>query len=761
MQADALWRIPDPDYDRHPAYGRLFGRPRLADRLAALAELLPHLGAYAAYDVLARLRGQAPAATAAAAPSPVFEALSRDGVTALRFAPDEMAAIQAAAAPAIARLRAKLSDPAAEDHEVAPAPAGGGHNSTLSALHRQFNPRSTENELFIHEGDAPALFAALRDALNRQGALAAASRYQRRQLDVTYLKLLINHAEHLWWRAPFADVGLGDPPAISMHVDHLWTTKAILYLTPVGQQSGPFCYCLGSNHVRIGWLEGAARRANDRVNSVVLHARAPAAVPRAAQALPPQGQVRQRPRARSSGAAAPARERAPLHLGRRRSDPVRRPRHSPRRAGRGWRAHHAADPPRLTTRPSPWRRPRSWARSEAMDLPQEAGAGDRLRERYRDLQAAGTLRADPAQAAVVAALAALAEALAAQSPEAPRAGWLGRLRSRAERRAEPPPGVYLHGPVGRGKSLLMDLFFEAAPVTAKRRVHFHAFMLEVHARLDRRRKAGGGADPLSPLADDLIGEARLLCFDEFHVQNIADAMILGRLFEALLARGMVVVATSNFAPERLYEGGLNRDRFLPFIALLRERLRVLELAGATDYRLERLRDVPVWQQPLGPAAEARLGEIFQALTDGAEGAAETLPVGSRRLTVPRTARGVAWFDFEALCEQPLGAADYLALTERYHTVLLSGVPQLTPDKRNQARRFITLVDALYDRRINLVASAAAAPEALYPSGDGAFEFQRTVSRLAEMQSSTYVESPPLTGAAAQGFTPFALTTDVI
>jgi cell division protein ZapE len=334
-----------------------------------------------------------------------------------------------------------------------------------------------------------------------------------------------------------------------------------------------------------------------------------------------------------------------------------------------------------------------------MDLPHETGADERLRERYRDLQAAGTLRADAAQAAVVEALAGLADALAGHAPRAPRAGWLGRLRGRPTRRPEAPRGIYLHGPVGRGKSVLMDLFFELAPVAARRRVHFHAFMLEIHARLDRRRKTtGDGADPLTPLADELFGEAALLCFDEFHVQNIADAMILGRLFETLLARGMVVVATSNFAPERLYEGGLNRDRFLPCIALLRERLQVLELTGATDYRLERLRDVPVWQQPLGEAAEAKLEQIFQALTDGAAGEAETLAVGSRRLVVPRAARGVAWFDFAALCEQALGAADYLALTERYHTVLLSGVPQLTPDRRNQARRFITLVDALSTAR---------------------------------------------------------------
>ena len=267
-------------------------------------------------------------------------------------------------------------------------------------------------------------------------------------------------------------------------------------------------------------------------------------------------------------------------------------------------------------------------------------------------------------------------------------------------------------------------------------------------------------DPLALLAAALVEGVWLLCFDEFQVQNIADAMILGRLFEALLERGAVVVLTSNFGPERLYEGGLNRDRFLPFIALLEARLDVIALDGTRDYRLERLRDVATYHQPLGPATDARLEQTFAALTDGAEGAPEVIAVGSRRLEVPRAAKGVAWFDFEALCEQPLGAADYLALTERYHTLLLSGVPRLTPDRRNQARRFITLVDALYDRRINLIIGAAAAPAELYPAGDGAFEFQRTVSRLAEMQSRAYVESPPLTGERA-GFTPFALTTDII
>jgi cell division protein ZapE len=388
-------------------------------------------------------------------------------------------------------------------------------------------------------------------------------------------------------------------------------------------------------------------------------------------------------------------------------------------------------------------------------------AGDRVRARYQAERAPGGLQPDPAQAGVVERLATLADALVGYAPVASGAGWLDRLRGRGGR-PEPPRGLYLYGPVGRGKSMLMDLFFGAVTVEPKRRVHFHAFMLEVHARLDeQRRRDDTGREPLAVLADDLIEQAWLLCFDEFHVQNIADAMILGRLFQALFERGMVVVATSNFAPERLYEDGLNRDRFLPFIGLLGDRLAVVGLAGATDYRLARLRDLATYHQPLGPATDARLDQAFAALTDGAAGEPAMIAVGSRRLEVPRAARGVAWFDFEALCEQPLGPADYLALTLRYHTVLLSGVPRLTPDRRNEARRFITLVDALYDRRVNLIIGAAATPEALYPAGEGAFEFRRTVSRLAEMQSRTYFESPPLTGEAARDFTPFALTTDLI
>jgi len=391
----------------------------------------------------------------------------------------------------------------------------------------------------------------------------------------------------------------------------------------------------------------------------------------------------------------------------------------------------------------------------------ETTPGDRLRACYRAARDAGGLCPDPAQLHVVERLAALADALIDYVPAAPQPAWLDRLRPRRGRRSEPPRGQYICGPVGRGKSMLMDLFFAVAPATAKRRVHFHAFMLEVHARLnEERRRTSPRQDPLARLADALVERAWLLCFDEFHVQNIADAMILGRLFEALLERGTVIVVTSNFAPDRLYEGGLNRDRFLPFIALLEERLEVIGLDGARDYRLDGPGDAVGYHHPLGPATDASLVEAFARLTGDAPGAAEVLEVGSRRLEVPKAACGVAWFDFEALCEQPLGAADYLALTERYHTLVLSSVPRLTPDKRNQARRFVTLVDALYDRRINLIIGAEAAPAELYPEGDGAFEFQRTVSRLAEMQTRAYVESPPLTGERPD-FTPFALTSDLI
>jgi len=360
-----------------------------------------------------------------------------------------------------------------------------------------------------------------------------------------------------------------------------------------------------------------------------------------------------------------------------------------------------------------------------------------LEARYRELVERGEIEVDRDQARAVAELARLERALADYRPAARgRRGLFGRRTAPAD----PPPGVYLHGGVGRGKSMLMDLFHGGIDVEKKRRVHFHDFMLDVHARLhERRRSHPREGEPLVPLADALAAEAWLLCFDEFHVTNIADAMILGRLFDALFARGVVVVATSNWPPDRLYEGGLQRNLFVPFIERLKERVAVVPLEGHRDYRLDRLRELRVYWHPLGPTARQGLEDLFATMTDGNAGEEETMHVGMRHLAIPRASHGVAWFDFADLCERALGAADYLALTERYHTIIVEGVPMLTPDKRNEARRFMTLVDALYERGTHLVVAAEAPPETLYPEGDGAFEFQRTVSRLNEMQSKDWVD----------------------
>ena len=397
--------------------------------------------------------------------------------------------------------------------------------------------------------------------------------------------------------------------------------------------------------------------------------------------------------------------------------------------------------------------------------PPAAPCHDRQRMLIEEIEfriAKGALRADPLQRAAALRLERLADELA-RLPQhrAARAGLMGRLLGAREAPPPAPRGVYLHGDVGRGKSMLMDLFFAAAPVPAKRRVHFHAFMLEVQARLHALRQTGGRQDPLQTVAGEIAGEVRLLCFDEFHVTDIADAMILGRLFEGLFERGVVVVATSNWPPRRLYEDGLNRDRFLPFIDLLLRSVDVVALEGPVDYRLQRLREAPVYHTPLGPESSARLGAIFRILTDGAERLPEQVAVGSRTLEVPKAAAGVAWLGFIELCGQALGAADYLALARQYHTLILDGVPVLWPGKRSEARRFMTLIDALYERRMMLFVAAEVPPEALYPSGEGAFEFQRTVSRLMEMQSRDWLEQCRERPAEAVPFVPFALTSDLI
>ncbi len=348
---------------------------------------------------------------------------------------------------------------------------------------------------------------------------------------------------------------------------------------------------------------------------------------------------------------------------------------------------------------------------------------------YNALLADGELRADPEQAAAAARLDALADELAH-----PRTTGLFR------RKVVPARGVYLWGGVGRGKSMLMDLFFQHVAVERKRRVHFSEFMLEVHGRIaiERRKEQG---DPIQPVADALAEEARLLAFDEMMVTNSPDAMILSRLFTALIAAGVTVVTTSNRAPSDLYKNGLNREHFLPFIALIEARLDVLALNGPVDYRRDRLGSQQTWLVPNGPEATANLSAAFFRLTDHEVTEpipSEDLTVQGRILHVPKTLKGVAVFSFRKLCGEARGAADYLAVARRYHTVILVGIPKLGPENRNEAARFVSLIDALYEHKVKLLAAADATPADLYPSGDGAFEFQRTVSRLEEMQSDDYL-----------------------
>jgi cell division protein ZapE len=356
---------------------------------------------------------------------------------------------------------------------------------------------------------------------------------------------------------------------------------------------------------------------------------------------------------------------------------------------------------------------------------------------YRARGAAGNIRPDPAQAHAVARLDQLYKALATYAPTPPTwRGWLNRL-SLGEPGGMAPKGTYLWGPVGRGKSMLMDLFFATAPLAHKKRVHFHAFMLDVHDRIERERRART-REPLPRVAADLAAEATLLCFDEFQVNDIADAMILERLFRALFDAGTVVVATSNRHPERLYENGLQRDRFLPFIALLQQRLEVVELDSGRDYRLARLVGKPTYFHPLDERAHRALVDAFAELTEGVPAGSETLTVMARPLVIPRVAGNVAWFTFDELCARPLSAADYLALAERFAAILVEGIPRLTRNRRNEAQRFHILIDTLYEARTLLIASAEVPPQEIYVEGDGSFEFQRTVSRLMEMQSEDYI-----------------------
>ena len=302
-----------------------------------------------------------------------------------------------------------------------------------------------------------------------------------------------------------------------------------------------------------------------------------------------------------------------------------------------------------------------------------------------------------------------------------------------------PRGLYIWGKVGRGKTMLMDLFFDAVDFEPKRRVHFHEFMAEVHDRIGAARARDPG-DPIPEVAKEIAASARLLCFDEFHVTDIADAMILGRLFAALFERQVVIVATSNVSPQGLYRDGLNRQLFLPFIDLLSSKADVLELVSAKDFRLEKLAGHPLYFTPLGASANAALSSAFQRMSGVTRGAPVDLEVKGRKVRVPEAAQGVARFEFADLCMQPLGPLDYLAIARAFHTVLVANIPALNRDRRAEARRFITLIDTLYDARVGLIVSAATEPDAIYPAGDESFLFERTASRLIEMRSEAYLAS---------------------
>jgi cell division protein ZapE len=356
----------------------------------------------------------------------------------------------------------------------------------------------------------------------------------------------------------------------------------------------------------------------------------------------------------------------------------------------------------------------------------------------------GEIRPDPAQAAGLASLVRLERDLAAAQPARGVAALFRKPQAVSQR------GVYLWGPVGRGKSMLMDLFFETAPVAARRRTHFHVFMGEIHRLIDAWRKGDAAArkarfgqhkgdDPIPPVADVVAREATLLCFDELQVTDIADAMILGRLFEALFARGVTLVATSNRAPDELYKDGINRQLFLPFIDMLKLRLEMVRVAGAHDYRLDRLRAAGTWFSPIDADHERCFDDLWREMLDGAEETGAELEVLGRRITLPHAAGGMLRATFASLCAVALGPNDYIALADAFHTVFLEDVPKLTPARREEARRFVTLIDALYEARTRTIVLAEAEPFRLYPEGDGAFEFERTASRLQEMRSASWLE----------------------
>ena len=365
-------------------------------------------------------------------------------------------------------------------------------------------------------------------------------------------------------------------------------------------------------------------------------------------------------------------------------------------------------------------------------------------ERYASLVRSGEFEEDPAQIRLVKQLDALKRRLDVHRLAQKRSA-LGWLFGKREEKAEPVRGLYIWGGVGRGKTRLMDIFFDLSPIKRKRRAHFHEFMADVHERVHAHRQAlkAGTAksdDPIPPIAEALASETRLLCFDEFTVTDIADAMILGRLFTRLFDMGTVMVATSNVEPGNLYHDGINRGHFLPFIDLLQTRCEVFELKSETDYRLEKMQGARRYVSPLGLEADAALDALWWNLTGKTTGQPQSLPMKGREIRVPQAVDGFARFGFEDLCALPLGASDYLKVAETYHTVFIDHIPILQQENRNEAKRFITLIDTLYDNRTRLVVSAAADPVSLYVGSHGteAFEFDRTASRLIEMRSDEYL-----------------------
>jgi cell division protein ZapE len=368
-----------------------------------------------------------------------------------------------------------------------------------------------------------------------------------------------------------------------------------------------------------------------------------------------------------------------------------------------------------------------------------------FRTQYQDLVSSGAIEPDAAQAEAAERLAELEQRLASYRPLR-KQGLLGRLF--ADKDERPPRGLYIHGEVGRGKTMLMDLFFQHSSVVHKRRAHFHEFMAEVHERIYgfRQNIARGemaDGDVIALTAASIFDEAWLLCFDEFHVTDIADAMILGRLFAKLFELGTVVVATSNVAPEDLYKGGLNRALFLPFIAQISDHMDVLRLEARTDFRLEKLAGVKMWLVPADHAADTALDKAWSTMTGNAKCKPREIPIKGRTLRVPCSADGVARFSFADLCEKPLASSDYLRLAHDYHTILIDRIPVMDYPDRNAAKRFIALIDTLYDNAVKVMASAAADPLSLYVAAQGheANEFRRTSSRLIEMSSESYLALP--------------------